>query len=70
MRAYVARKSKINLVTKPPSAIGKPVVRRPRGGDTGVAPEDKRRHMAQRAAEIAERKAAFHATSDEQEGAS
>ena len=53
------------LVTHPPFAIGKPFVRRPRG-DTRVTPEDRRRHMAQRTAEIAERQAAFHANTDQQ----
>ena len=57
------------LVTKPPFAIGKPFVRRPRG-DTRVTPEDKRRHMAQRAAEISERRAAFHANADQQQAQS
>lgn len=54
------------LVTKPPFAIGKPFVRRPRG-DTRVTPEDTRRIMAQRAAEIAERRAAFHSSNDQQQ---
>ncbi len=53
------------LVTHPPFAIGKPFVRRPRG-DTRLTPEDRRRHMAQRTAEIAERQAAFHANTDQQ----
>ena len=60
------RNSWHKLATKPPFAIGKPFVRRPRG-DTRVTPEDKRRHMAQRAAEIAERRAAFHASTDQQQ---
>jgi len=41
-------------------SIGKPFVRQPRG-DTRVTPEDKRRAVAQRAAEIAERRAVFDA---------
>ena len=60
------RNSWHELATKPPFAIGKPFVRRPRG-DTRVTPEDKRRHMAQRAAEIAERRAAFYASTDQQQ---
>ena len=49
------------LVTKPPFASdGKPFVRQPRG-DTRVTPEDKRRAAAQRAAEVAERRAVFDA---------
>ena len=51
------------LVTTPPFAIGKPFVRQPRG-DTRVTPEDKRRAVAQRAAEIAERRAVFDANSN------
>ena len=53
------------LASQPPFAIGKPPVRGPRG-DTRLTPEDKRRHMAQRAAEIAERPAVFHANTDQQ----
>ena len=48
------------LVTTPHFAIGKPFVRQPRG-DTRVTPENKRRAVAQRAAEIAERRAVFDA---------
>ena len=44
-------------------ATGKPFVRQPRG-DTRVAPEDKRRAVAQRAAEIAERRAVFDANNN------
>ena len=51
------------LVTTPPFAIGKPFVRQPRG-DTKVTPEDKRRAVAQRAAEIAERRAVFDANNN------
>ena len=53
-----------NLVTQPPFAIGKPLVRKPRD-DIRVTPEDRRRHMAQRTAEIAERQAAFHTNTDQ-----
>ena len=53
------------LVTQPPFAIGKPFLRKPRG-DTRVTPEDRRRNMAQRTAEIAKRRAAFHANTDQQ----
>ena len=48
------------LVITPPFAIGKPLVRQPRF-DTRVTPENKRRAVAQRAAEIAERRAVFDA---------
>jgi len=48
------------LVTEPPFAIGKPLVRQPRG-DTRETPEDKRWAVAQRAAEIADRRAVFDA---------
>ena len=48
------------LVTEPPFAIGMPFVRQPRG-DARVTPEDKRWAVAQRAAEIAERRAVFDA---------
>ena len=51
------------LVTTPPFAIGKPFVRQPRG-DTRVTPEDKRRAVAQRATEIAERRAVFDANNN------
>ena len=51
------------LVTTPPFAIGKPFVRQPRG-DIRVTPEDKRRAVAQRAAEIAERRAVFDANNN------
>ena len=50
-------------VTTPPFAIGKPLVRQPRG-DTRVTPEDRRRAVAQRAAEIAERQAIFDANNN------
>ena len=53
----------LKLVTTPPFAIGKPFVRQPRG-DTRVTLEDKRRVMAQRAAEIAERRAVFDANNN------
>ena len=49
-----------NFVTTPPFTIGKPFVRQPRG-DTKMTPEDRRRAVAQRAAEIAERRAVFDA---------
>ena len=39
-------------------AIGKSFVRQPRGG-TWVTPEDRRRALAQRVAEVAERRAVF-----------
>jgi len=48
-------------VTTPPFAIGKPFVRQP-GGDTRADPEDKRQAVAQRAAEIATRRAVFDAS--------
>jgi hypothetical protein len=48
-------------VTTRPFASGKPFVRRSRG-DTRVTPEDKRRAVAQRAAEIAERRAVCDAS--------
>ena len=51
------------LVTTPPFAIGKPFVRQPRG-DTRVTPEDQRRAVAQRAAEVAERRAVFDANNN------
>ena len=46
-----------------PFAIGKPFVRQPRG-DTRVTPEDQRRTVAQRAAEVAERRAVFDANNN------
>ena len=48
------------LVTTPLLAIGKPFARQPRG-DARLTPQDKRQAVAQRAAEIAERRAAFDA---------
>jgi hypothetical protein len=51
------------LVTTPPFAIGKPFVLQPRS-DTRVTPEDKRWAVAQRAAEIAERRAVFDANNN------
>ena len=48
------------LVTGPPFAIGMSFVRQPRG-EARVSPEDKSRAVAQRAAEIAERRAVFDA---------
>jgi len=51
------------LVTMPPFAINKRFVRQP-WGDTRVTPEDKRQAVAQRAAEIAERRAAFDANNN------
>ena len=48
------------LVTKRPFDIGKPHVRPPRC-DTRVSPEDRRRFMAQRASEVAQRRALFDA---------
>ena len=50
-------------MTTPPFAIGRPFVRQPRG-DTRVTPEDKCRAVAQRAAEIAERRAVFDANNN------
>jgi len=50
-------------VTTPPFANGIPFVRQPRG-DTRVTPEDKRRAVAQRAAEIAEQRAVFDANNN------
>ena len=52
-----------SFVTTLSFAIGKPFVRQPRG-DTRVTPEDKRRAVAQRAAEIAERRAVFDANNN------
>ena len=43
---------------------GKPFVRQPRG-NTRVTPEDTRRAVAQRAAEIAERRAVFDANNND-----
>jgi protocatechuate 3,4-dioxygenase beta subunit len=48
------------LVTKRPFDVGKPHVRPPRC-DTRVSPEDIWRFMAQRAAEVAQRRAIFDA---------
>ena len=48
---------------RPPFAIGKPFVRKPRG-DTRKTPEDKHRAVAQRAAEITERRAVFDANNN------
>ena len=50
-------------MTTPLSAIGKPFVRQPRG-DTRVTPEDRRRVVAQRTAEVAERRAVFDANNN------
>ena len=50
-------------MTTPPFAIGKPFVRQPRG-DTKVTPEDKRRAVAQRAAEIAKPRTVFDANNN------
>ena len=49
-----------NLVAERPLDVGKPRVRPPRC-DTRVSPEDKRRFMTQRAAEVAQRRALFDA---------
>jgi len=43
--------------------LAKPFARQPRG-DTRLTPEDKRRAVAQRAAEIAERRAVFDANNN------
>jgi hypothetical protein len=48
------------LLTKRPFGVGKPHVRPPRC-DTRVSPEDMRRLMAQRAAEVTQRRATFDA---------
>ena len=48
------------LVTERPFDIGKPHVRPPRC-DTRVSPADRRRFMAQRAAEVAQRRVLFDA---------
>jgi hypothetical protein len=50
-------------VATPSFAIGNHFVRQPRG-DTRVTPEDRRRAVAQRAAEVAERRAVFDANSN------
>ena len=55
------------LVAEPPFAIGMPFVRQPRG-DTRVTPGDKRRAVAQRAAEAAERRAVFDAKNNNRGG--
>ena len=47
----------------PPFAIGKHFVRQP-WGDTRVTPEDRRRAVTQRAAEVAERRAVFDANNN------
>ena len=49
------------LMTKRPFDIGKPHVRLPRC-DTRVSPEDRRRFMAQHAAEVTQRRALFDAS--------
>ena len=51
------------FVTEPSFVIGKPFVRQPRG-DTRATPEDRRRAVAQRAVDIAERRAIFDANND------
>jgi hypothetical protein len=48
------------LVTKRPFGVGEPQVRPPRC-DTQVSPEDMRRFMAQRAAEVTQYRAIFDA---------
>ena len=48
-------------VTTPTFSIGEPFVRQPRS-DTRATPEDKRRVVAHRAAEVAKRRAVFGAT--------
>jgi hypothetical protein len=48
------------LVTERPFGVGKPHARPPRCG-TRESPEDMRRFMAQRAAEVAQRRAIFDA---------
>ena len=50
-------------MTTPPFAISKPFVRQPLG-DIRVTPEDRRRAVAQRAAEVAERRAVFDANNN------
>ena len=54
-------------MTTPPFAIGRPFMRQPRG-DTRVTPEDRRRAVAQRATEVAERWAVFDANNSNLEG--
>ena len=51
------------VLTDPPFAIGRPSVRQPRG-DARVTPGDRRRAVAQCAAEIAERRAIFDASNN------
>ena len=51
------------FLTTPPFAIGKPFVRQPRG-DARVTPKHFRRAVAQRAAEVAERRAVFDANNN------
>ena len=51
------------FLTTPSFAIGRPFVRQPRG-DCRVTPEDRRRAVAQRAAEVAERRAVFDANNN------
>ena len=54
------REGRRTLVAKPPFDIGQPHVRQP-WCDTRVSPEDKRRFVAQRAAEAEQRRALFDA---------
>ena len=49
-----------------PFTIGKPFVRQPRG-DIRVTPGDRRRAVAQRAAEVAERRVVFDANNTTEE---
>jgi len=58
-----ARLAKGRAAWQKPFAIGKPFVRQPRG-DTRVTPEDRRRAVVQRAAEVAERWADFDANNN------
>ena len=58
-----ATESTLKLVTKAPFSIGKPQLRPPRC-DTRVAPEEKRRFLAQRAQETEQRRALFNAETD------
>jgi hypothetical protein len=51
------------LATKPPLAIGKPILRQPRG-DTRATSEDQRLAIARRATEIKERRAVFAANAN------
>ena len=61
LAAWQSKPSCPQMLTLTPFVnIGKPFVRQPRG-DSRVTPEDKRRAVAQRAAEVAERRAAFDA---------